>query len=253
MSIEKINHLGLYIVSKGILCFFAIIWITAEVFSLLHLRILSAVLRNLMLLIILSFVVIFQPELRRLMARLGNSISILSQNQKKHINNKMVDILTQSIQYWQEHQTGALIVLENSDPVSLVTTEGILLNAMLSSELLINLFFQNTPLHDGAVVIKNGVVVSAGVILPLSRDADLNWKYGTRHRAAIGITENTDALVIVVSEENGDVSFVKGGNIQTFHSLKDLSLRLNTFLYPLIKQQKSVSLWHRIKELFIKN
>ena len=236
---------------KGITCFLVVIWITAEIFTLLHLRILSAMLRNLLLLILLSFVVIFQPELRRWMARIGNSIS-LSQTKKKQMNNRLVEILTQSIEYWQEHHTGALIVFENHEPVSAVATDGVVLNADLSSELLINLFFVNTPLHDGAVVIKKDKVVSAGVILPLTRDARLNWKYGTRHRAAIGMSENTDALVLVVSEENGDVSLVKDGNIQTFHALKDLPEKLSAFLSPLIQKSKPESVWKRIKDLFVK-
>ena len=237
---------------KGITCFLVVIWITAEIFTLLHLRILSAMLRNLLLLIMLSFVVIFQPELRRWMARIGNSLSHLSQTKKKQINNRLVEILTQSIQYWQEHQTGALIVFENHDPVSSVATEGIGLNADVSAELLINLFFVNTPLHDGAVVIKKDKVISAGVILPLTRDASLNWKYGTRHRAAIGMSENTDALVLVVSEETGDVSFVKDGAIQTFHTLTDLPEKLSVFLSPLMQKNKPESLLKRIKDLFVK-
>ena len=233
---------------KGIACFLVIIWITSEIFTLLHLRILSAMLKNLLLLILLSFVVIFQPELRRWMA----SISHLSQTKKKQINNRLVEILTQSIQYWQEHKTGALIVFENHDPVPSVATGGTVLNADLSSELLINLFFVNTPLHDGAAVIKKDKVISAGVILPLSRDASLNWKYGTRHRAAIGMSENTDALVLVVSEETGDVSLVKDGQIQTFHTLKDLPEKLSVFLNPLMQRNKSESLLKRIKDLFVR-
>ncbi|MBR6412703.1 MAG: diadenylate cyclase CdaA [Alphaproteobacteria bacterium] len=237
---------------KGITCFLVVIWITAEIFTLLHLRILSAMLRNLLLLIMLSFVVIFQPELRRWMARIGNSLSMISQTKKKQMNNRLVEILTQSIEYWQEHQTGALIVFENHEPVSAATTDGVILNADLSTELLINLFFVNTPLHDGAVVIKKDKVVSAGVILPLTRDARLNWKYGTRHRAAIGMSENTDALVLVVSEENGDVSLVRDGQIQTFHTLKDLPDKLSAFLSPLIQKSKPESIWKRMKDLFVK-
>lgn len=237
---------------KGIICFLVVIWITAEIFTLLHLRILSAMLRNLLLLILLSFVVIFQPELRRLMARIGNSLSLFSQTNKKRVNNRLIEILTQSIHYWQEHQVGALIVFENHEPVSAIATEGVTLNADMSSELLINLFFVNTPLHDGAVVIKNGRIASAGVILPLTRDARLNWKYGTRHRAAIGMSENTDALIIVVSEESGDVSLVQDGKIQTFHTLKDLPETLAIFLSPLIQKTRHESIWKRIKDLFVK-
>ncbi|MBQ7412866.1 MAG: diadenylate cyclase CdaA [Alphaproteobacteria bacterium] len=234
---------------KGILYFLILLWVVSEVFSVLRLRILSTMLHNLILLIILSFMVIFQPELRRFMARLGNSIEALPQAHKHQLNNKMIDVLVQSITYWQQHKTGALLVFENQEPVSAVTTGGTTLNAVLSSELLINLFFINTPLHDGAVVIKNNQVLKAGVILPLSHDATLNWKYGTRHRAAIGMSESTDCLVIVVSEETGDISFIKDGHIDTFHLLDKLPERLNQFLRPILKKPKTEKLWMRIKEL----
>ena len=234
---------------KGILYFLILLWVVSEVFSVLRLRILSTMLHNLILLIILSFMVIFQPELRRFMARLGNSIEALPQAHKHQLNNKMIDVLVQSITYWQQHKTGALLVFENQEPVSAVTTGGTTLNAVLSSELLINLFFINTPLHDGAVVIKNNQVLKAGVILPLSHDATLNWKYGTRHRAAIGMSESTDCLVIVVSEETGDISFIKDGHIDTFHLLDKLPERLNQFLGPILKKPKTEKLWMRIKEL----
>lgn len=237
---------------RGVLFFLVIIWLSAEVFMWLHLRILGALLQNLLLLIILSFIVIFQPELRRLMARLGNSLEMRSPAKKRQMNNRIVEILVQSIEYWQKHETGALIVFENQDPVSAFTTGGVPLSAKLSTELLINLFFINTPLHDGAVIIKNGVVETAGVVLPLSQDVGLNWKYGTRHRAAIGMSEESDALVLVVSEENGDVSLVKDGKIQTFHTLDDLAQKLSVFLAPLIKKTPSGCLWQRLKENIIK-
>lgn len=237
---------------RGILFFLTIIWITAELFSFMRLRILSALLKNLILLIILSFIVIFQPELRRLMARLGNSLNMLSQSKKKQMTNKLVDNLIQCIDYWQKNKTGVLLVFENQDPVSSVSTGGVTLNAEMSPELLINLFFKNTPLHDGAVVVKNGMVAMAAVVLPLSREVDLNWKYGTRHRAAMGISENTDALVLVVSEENGDISLVKGGQIKTFHTTEDLQKTLLTFFAPLIKKTSTGSIWKRLKDLIKK-
>jgi len=238
---------------RGILFFLTILWMTAEAFSLLRFRILSALLKDLILLIMVSFVVIFQPELRRLMTRLGNSLNRLSQTQKRQMTNQMIDSLVQSIEYWQKHDTGVLLVFENQDPIEPVSTGGVMLNAKLSPELLINLFFKNTPLHDGAVIIKDGIVSAAGVVLPLSRDMELNWKYGTRHRAAIGLSENTDALIIVVSEENGDVSLVHDGQIQSFHNLKELQKRLTVFFAPLMQKEKSVSVWGRLKELLKKN
>ena len=146
--------------------------------------------------------VIFQPELRRLMARFGNNLSwdALSHKKRKKEGKDLVNLLMQTISYWRTHKTGALIVFENQDPLDVALTGGVPLDAFLSAELLINIFFVNTPLHDGAVLIRGKRIVSAGAILPLSTRPDLSWKYGTRHRAAIGLSENTDALCLVVSE-----------------------------------------------------
>ncbi len=233
---------------KGIVIFLFSLWIVAECCSLIHLRILSAMIRNLILLLILSGVVLFQPELRRLMTRLGNNVS-LTQPQKKKIKANLIDILIPAIAYWRKTKTGALLVFENQEPVASVTHAGFRLDALLSSELLINLFFINTPLHDGAVLIKNGRIISAGLILPLSKDLSLTWHYGTRHRAAIGLTENVDALCLVVSEETGAVSLIKNGKIKTYTDMAELEKELNTFLLPLIKKEVAKSLWQRLKEI----
>ena len=236
---------------KGVLFFLVIVWLVGEIFSLFHLRILSGLLKNLILLLLLSFVVIFQPELRRLMARFGNNLSwdTWSRKKRKKEGKDLVNLLMQSISYWRTHKTGALIIFENQEPLDLVLTGGVNLDAVLSAELLINIFFVNTPLHDGAVLIRGKRVVSAGVILPLSTTPDLSWKYGTRHRAAIGLSENTDALCLVISEETGDVSLIKNGKVNTFSNIDELDKKLNTFLSPLIYQEHQKTLKEKWQDL----
>lgn len=234
---------------KGVVIFLFSLWILSEVCSLFHLRILSAMFRNLILLLILSGVVLLQPELRRLMARLGNNISLTTPIKKSQIKPDLINVLIPTIAYWRKTKTGALLVLENQEPVSSITNAGFQLDALLSSELLINLFFINTPLHDGAVLIKNGRIISAGLILPLAKDITLSWQYGTRHRAAIGLTENVDALCVVVSEETGSVSLVKNGKAKTYTDMLELEKELKTFLSPLTKKETTKSLWQKIKEL----
>ncbi len=236
---------------KGILFFLIIIWLVSELFSLFHLRILSGLLKNLIILFLLSFVVIFQPELRRLMARFGNNLSwnTWSRKKRKLEGKNLVNLLMQTISYWRAHKTGALIVFENQEPLDVVLTGGVPLDAVLSPELLINIFFVNTPLHDGAVLIRGKRVVSAGAILPLSTTPDLSWRYGTRHRAAIGLSENTDALCLVVSEETGDVSLVKNGTVITFSDMEELDKKLNTFLMPLILQEHPKTLREKLQDL----
>lgn len=236
---------------KGVLFFLVIIWLFGELFSLFHLRILSALLKNLILILLVSFVVIFQPELRRFMARFGNNLSwdTLSHKQRKKEGKDLINLLMQTILYWRSHKTGALIVFENKEPLDMVLTGGIALDANLSSELLINIFFENTPLHDGAVLIRGKRIVSAGVILPLSTTPNLSWKYGTRHRAAIGLSENTDAFCLVVSEETGDISFVKNGKVNTFFDLNGLDKKLDTFLAPLIYSEHQKTLKEKCQDL----
>jgi len=236
---------------KGILFFLMLIWLISEAFSLFHLRILSALLKNLIILFLLSFVVIFQPELRRLMARFGNNLSwdAWSHKKRKKEGKDLVNLLMQTISYWRVHKTGALIVFENQEPLDMALTGGVSLDAVLSAELLINIFFVNTPLHDGAVLIRGKRIVSAGVILPLSTTPDLSWRYGTRHRAAIGLSETTDALCLVVSEETGDVSLIKNGTVNTFSDMDELDKKLNAFLMPLIYQEHPKTLREKFQDL----
>ena len=236
---------------KGVLSFLVIVWLVGEIFSLMHLRILSALLKNLILLLLLSFVVIFQPELRRFMARFGNNLSwdVWSHKKRKKEGKDLVNLLMQTISYWRTHKTGALIVFENQEPLDIALAGGVHLDAVLSAELLINIFFVNTPLHDGAVLIRGKRVISAGVILPLSTTPDLSWRYGTRHRAAIGLSENTDALCLVVSEETGDVSLVKNGKVNTFSDMEELDKKLNVFLTPLIYQEHQKTLKEKWQDL----
>ena len=236
---------------KGIVFFLAIVWLISETFSLFHLRILSSLLKNLIILLLLSFVVIFQPELRRIMARFGNNLSwdAWSHKKRKKEGKDFINLLMQSISYWRTHKTGALIVFENQEPLDIALTGGVQLDAILSTELLINIFFENTPLHDGAVLIRGKRVVSAGVILPLSTNPDLSWKYGTRHRAAIGLSENTDALCLVVSEETGDVSLISNGKANTFSSMDELDKKLAVFLKPLIYQEYPKTLKEKLQDL----
>ena len=236
---------------KGIVFFLAIMWLVSEAFSIFHLRILSGLLKNLIILLLLSFVVIFQPELRRLMARFGNNLSwdAWSHKKRKKEGKDLVNLLMQTISYWQTHKTGALLIFENQEPLDMALTGGVQLDAVISSELLINIFFENTPLHDGAVLIRGKRIISAGVILPLSTNPNLSWHYGTRHRAAIGLSENTDALCLVVSEETGNVSLINNGKVNTFSNMNELDKKLNTFLRPLIYQDYPKTLKEKLQDL----
>jgi len=122
-----------------------------------------------------------------------------------------------------------LIVFPDSLDENAIEKKGVAIDARISSELLLTIFFNKTPLHDGAVIIENGRIAYAGGILPLSQN-NLNWKYGTRHRAALGMSETSSATVLVVSEESGDISIAEKGNIKKYDDIKKLKKKLESVM-----------------------
>ena len=135
----------------------------------------------------------------------------------------------ESVKYFSKSHTGALIVFQ-SDLSNTYYDVGTVLNADVSTEFLLTIFHPNTPLHDGAVVINGDKIISAGVLLPLTEDPKLSWKYGTRHRAAIGMSEVSDAACLVVSEETGDVSISIDGTLKKYDDLVTLKADLESIL-----------------------
>lgn len=160
--------------------------------------------------IVLIIVVLFQNDIRRALARVGRFGFFLSPEQEE---SAIVEEVVRAAQALAQRRTGALIVLERESSLSDQIEQGTALDADVSQELLVSLFQTQSPLHDGAVVIRDGRVLSAGCILPLTLSQDLPDGVGTRHRAAVGITEESDALVIVVSEETAGISVVLGGEM----------------------------------------
>ena len=191
-------------------------------------------LKAIVTLVSLSLIVIFQPELRRFLGFLGqvDFISKLfnsNNNKQKEQKIDVVKELIESVKFLSKSHTGALIVFQ-SDLSNTYTDVGTILNADLSTELILTIFHPNTPLHDGAVVINDDKIISAGVLLPLTEDPKLSWKYGTRHRAAIGMSEVSDAACLVVSEETGDVSVAIDGSLKKYEDLVTLKSDLENIL-----------------------
>lgn len=210
------------------------LWIFSEVLIAVDLQIIGVFLRSVVLFIALSLIVIFQPELRRFLGYLGqvDFFKRLFGNDKKHSESKSIDVIkevTEAVKYLSKTHTGALIVFQ-SDLSNTFKDVGTVLNADVSTELLLTIFHVNTPLHDGAVVISGSKIISAGVLLPLTEDPKLSWKYGTRHRAAIGMTENTEAACLVVSEETGDVSITMDGTLKKYDDIPSLKSDLESIL-----------------------
>ncbi len=218
---------------KGIF-FLIFLWIFGEVLVRLDLRILGMFLKSVVTLISLSLIVIFQPELRKFLGFLGqvDFISRAFSPASHAAKNPKIDVikeLVEAVKFLSKSHTGALIVFQ-SDLSNTYSDVGTKLNADVSTELILTIFHPNTPLHDGAVVINGSKIISAGVLLPLTEDPKLSWKYGTRHRAAIGMSEVSDAACLVVSEETGDVSIAIDGTLKRYEDLVTLKNDLENIL-----------------------
>lgn len=170
---------------------------------------------------VVALVVVFQPELRHALEKVGRAnlsslrffgVKSLSEQEQNAVR-RSIAAVCDAADMLSNKKTGALIVMENRTRLGDIIATGTQIDAVPSIELFGNLFFVNTPLHDGAVVIRAGRVAAAGCILPLSENFEISKEMGTRHRAALGVSENSDALVVVVSEETGLISVAQGGNI----------------------------------------
>ena len=169
---------------------------------------------------VIAIVVIFQPEMRRALEQLGQKTFLkgfavfnIGREETEKISQKTINELVRACFEMSKVKTGALIVIEDNVVLSEYERTGIALDAVLTNQLLINIFEKNTPLHDGAIIVRGDRIVSATCYLPLSDNMELSKELGTRHRAAVGISEVSDSLTIVVSEENGRVSVATGGRL----------------------------------------
>ena len=202
-----------YIISGIIMIY--LMWVVVRT---LNMELLSNILGQFVSVGVIALIIVFQPEIRRFLQMIGmrqkrfNFIArIFNRN-----DNTSVTIIAPIVQACREmsaHKTGALIVIGRQSDLRLITEGGIAIDAKISTPLLENIFFKNAPLHDGAVVIEGDRIVAAKCILPVTQ-SDVPKSYGTRHRAAIGMSEISDAIIVVVSEETGDISIAQGGEIR---------------------------------------
>ncbi|BAB03984.1 diadenylate cyclase CdaA [Halalkalibacterium halodurans] len=163
---------------------------------------------------LLAVIIIFQPELRRALEQLGRGRFFASRTaNEEETMKKTIDAIVKASTYMGKRRIGALISMERETGMTDYVETGIPMNANLTSELLINTFIPNTPLHDGAVIINNDTILAAACYLPLSENPFISKELGTRHRAALGVSEVTDCLTIVVSEETGHISLTKNGEL----------------------------------------
>lgn len=213
---------------------------------LIGLKTLYWIIKNAFQIGLIALVILFQPELRRALEHLGrsklftNPITITDEEVDKltsHIVDAAINL--------SSSKTGALIVIEQETGLNDYIESGVRLDSELSSQLLENIFVVNTPLHDGAVIIRNNRIAAAACFLPLTEKHDFNKKLGTRHRAALGISENSDAIVVVVSEETGSISLAINGKLTRNYNAE----RLRDIITRVMKQKlnNKTTVWERVK------
>ncbi len=194
--------------------------------------------------ILIGLIVIFAPEFRRVLMQLGGNLSLVDYlhiaESKKTINEATNEII-EALETLQRNKFGGLIAIEKAAVERYYINPGKTINATLSKELLLCILNPKSPLHDGAVTIKGFTIIAAGVILPMTENPKLDWQYGTRHRAAIGFTEVTESLCLVVSEETGELSMAEQGRLTSHTSAEPIRKRIQEFYTQILKTEKKSS------------
>ena len=209
-----------------------IIYIIWKLTDALNMDVLSNILGNFISVGFFALIVVFQQEIRKFLLLIG-STNFASRrnvvryfkflNQNKLTSDLNISSLLKACKNMSKEKTGALIILERSNNLEFVKTSGDIADIELTSQILETIFFKNSPLHDGAIVVKNNKITATRVILPVSDSNAIPSRFGLRHRAAIGITEKTDALAVVISEQTGKVSYVKNGSFCPFKNIEELN------------------------------
>lgn len=202
----------------------------------------------------IAIVIVFQPELRRILEQIGTN-SILKKNISNDGNVKLensVNDIVKAIFSLAEKNIGALIVIEKKTGLKEIVETGILINSEISYELLMNIFIPNTPLHDGAVIVRKDRIVSASCFLPLSDNKDISMELGTRHRAGIGMSEKSDSIVLIASEESGGVSISEKGVLHRHLSEDYVREYLMNNLSEVFAEETNLSLKDLIQGIFLK-
>ena len=204
----------------------------------LKMKLMSSLLATFIDVGVIALIVIFQPEIRHFLMRLGSGTSLgrkgralmnrLLGREEHQADSSDVNEITEACRTMSEQKTGALIVLTRSNALESVAETGDRIDSCINRRLIMNIFFKNSPLHDGAMIISGRRIEAARCTLPITSRQDIPASFGMRHKAAIGITEETDADVIVVSEETGGISFGRNGNLQSISNINELKLLLGS-------------------------
>ncbi len=210
----------------------------------LDLKVLNVLMNQMFGVLALSLVVIFQPELRRMLAELG-TLSVFNNAQQQR---ESIEDIVQTADRLSPVHIGALIALERNQPLSEVVEGGVPINAELTPEMLETIFFPNNAIHDGGVVIRDNRILRAACIFPLTSRTDLSKSLGTRHRAALGLSEETDAIVVVISEETGAISYARRGQLTSHVTVEELRAFLSAEMVTRLQPKGWAGWWRRFRE-----
>lgn len=220
---------------KGII----VLVLSLQISGIMQLQVVHWILQRTMTLGIMALLIVFQPELRRALEQIGRTKFFIKQSngpRKQSIDHIMAEIKAAS-SLMSKRKTGALIVFERGTGLNEIIRTGTYLDASLSRQLLINIFEPNTPLHDGAVIIRGERIKAAGCFLPLTENEELNQEVGTRHRAALGMSEKSDSIAMVISEETGQISIAENGKLFKNLSEESLDIYLRRSLQAIDKKE----------------
>lgn len=209
-----------------------VLLIATKASEILQLHVVNYILKNTMTVGLIALLIVFQPELRRALEYIGRTkliIKPIGEFESEDIEESMEEII-EAMFSLSRQKIGALIIIERETGINDIIQTGTILDGKISRQLLINIFIPNTPLHDGALVIKNNRIRAAGCFLPLTENKNLNKELGTRHRAGIGISERSDCISLIVSEENGYISMAQNGNLYRNISREYIKEALNKSL-----------------------
>ena len=218
-------------IARGIAVLLVVLWLS----GVLHLNMINYLLRKAVEIGLIALVVLFQPELRRLLEKMGSSRRLKGFFGGELQTLNMDGVITQTVLACADmsrSRTGALIIFERDNQLTEPISTGTLVDASVTAELLKNIFFVKAPLHDGAVIIRDGRIAAAGCMLPMSGNLNLSKELGMRHRAGIGMSERSDAVVVIVSEETGAISAAVDGMLKRHLSTETLETFLRRELLP---------------------
>lgn len=215
----------------------AIVLVSFFVFQRLGLTRLDWIFKNFFATSVIAVLIIFHPEIRRGLARLGQRHIFTAQLRDEELDYMLKEISI-AVESLAREKIGALIAIEKSDPLNAFAQSGVMIDSRVSSELIQAIFTPNNPIHDGGIIVQNGRILSAGCFFPLAQSQDLNRIFGTRHRATLGLSEETDALIIIVSEERKDISLVYESKFYNALDQKGLFLKAREIFKLKVKDEQ---------------